>query len=384
MIKGSLHINKGIYHVSFYIKDKNGVRKQKCLSTGVKATKGNKRKAEQRMQDILAKWDGITYSDSKILLSDYVRDWIERDKSRISRTTYDGYIHMFEKHIEPYFKALKLTIQDVKPMHLENYFSVKVAEGLSPNTVIKHGAIIRTALQDALKNGIIRSNPAELADKPKREKPKHNFYTADELTRLWNVMQGTPIELPVYFSVFFGLRRSEALGVKWSAIDFENKTLTICNKVTRNRVDGKMVNVESNVLKSETSNRVFALDDRNCEYLKEILGKQKNMIRGTDDYKDFVCVNEIGELIQPDYVTAKFAKLLKANDLRHIRFHDLRHSCLSILANNSNFTMKQVQDYAGHANYAITADTYSHTDISAKRAELEAITNALMPTKTPT
>ncbi len=104
------------------------------------------------------------------------------------------------------------------------------------------------------------------------------------------------------------------------------------------------------------------------------------MIRSTNDYKDFVCVNEIGELIQPDYVTAKFTKLLKANGLRHIRFHDLRHSCLSILANNSNFTMKQVQDYAGHANYAITADTYSHTDISAKRAELEVITNALMST----
>ena len=74
MIKGSLHINKGIYHVSFYIKDKNGVRKQKCLSTGVKATKGNKRKAEQRMQEILAKWDGVTYNNSKILLSDYIRE----------------------------------------------------------------------------------------------------------------------------------------------------------------------------------------------------------------------------------------------------------------------------------------------------------------------
>lgn len=378
MIKGSLHINKGIYHVSFYVKDKNGVRKQKCLSTGIKAVKGNKRKAEQRMQEILDKWDGMTYESDKILLSDYLREWIERDKDKISRTTYDGYIHMLEKHIEPYFKTLKLTVQDVKPMHLEKYFTDKVAEGLSPNTVIKHGAIIRTALKDAVKNGVIRINPAELADKPKREKPKHDFYSAAELTKLWSVMQGTPIELPVYFAIFFGLRRSEAIGVKWSAIDFENKTLTICNKVTRNRIGGKMVNVESSELKSETSNRLFPLNDRHCEYLKSVQDKQRDYVRLTKDYKDFVCVNEIGELIQPDYVTAKFAKLLKANGLRHIRFHDLRHSCLSILANNSSFTMKQVQDYAGHANFIITADTYSHTDISAKRAELDAITNALM------
>lgn len=378
MIKGSLHINKGIYHVSFYVKDQKGARKQKCLSTGVKAVKGNKRKAEQRMQEILAEWDAKTYNSDKILLSNYIHDWIERDKSKISRTTYDGYMHMFEKHIEPYFKALKLTVQNVKPIHLEKYFSEKVGEGLSPNTVIKHGAIIRTALKDAVKNEIIRNNPAELADKPKREKPKHDFYTADELTRLWNVMQGTPIELPVYFAIFFGLRRSEAIGVKWSAVDFEDKTLTICNKVTRNRIDGKIVNVESNVLKTETSNRVFPLNDRHCEYLKGIQKRQEKFVRSTNKYTDFVCVNEIGELIQPDYVTAKFAKLLKENGLRHIRFHDLRHSCLSILANNSNFTMKQVQDYAGHADFTITANTYSHTDISAKRAELDAITDILM------
>lgn len=379
MIKGSLHDNKGIYHVSFYVKDKNGIRKQKCLSTGIKVIKGNKRKAEKRMQEILAEWDGVTYCDGKILLSDYIREWIERDKSRISKTTYDGYIHMLEKHIKPYFNALKMNVQDVKPMHLEKYFTVKVAEGLNPNTVIKHGAIIRTALKDAVKNGIIKTNPAEFADKPKRAKPKHDFYTADELTRLWNVMQGTPIELPVYFAIFFGLRRSEAIGVKWSAVDFENKTLTICNKVTRNRIDGKIVNVESNVLKTETSNRVFPLNDRHCEYLKGVRKRQEKFVRSTNEYTDFVCVNEIGELIQPDYVTAKFAKLLKENGLRHIRFHDLRHSCLSILANNSDFTMKQVQDYAGHANFIITADTYSHTDISAKRAELDAITDALMP-----
>ncbi len=311
MIKGSLHDNKGIYHVSFYIKDKNGIRKQKCLSTGIKAIKGNKRKAEQRMQEILAEWDGVTYCDGKILLSDYIREWIERDKSRISRTTYDGYIHMLEKHIEPYFKALKMNVQDVKPMHLEKYYNSKVAEGLNPNTVIKHGAIIRTALKDAVKNGIIKTNPAEFADKPKRAKPKHDFYTVDELTKLWDTMQGTPIELPVYFAIFFGLRRSEAIGVKWSAINFEKQTLTICNKVTRNKVDGKIVNVESNVLKSETSNRVFPLNNRHCEYLKGVQKRQEKFIRSTNEYLDFVCVNEIGELIQPDYVTAKFAKLLK-------------------------------------------------------------------------
>ena len=91
-----------------------------------------------------------------------------------------------------------------------------------------------------------------------------------------------------------------------------------------------------------------------------------------------VCVNEIGELISPDYVTHKFSKLLKSLGLKHIRFHDLRHCCISLLANDPRFSMKQVQEYARHANFNITADTYSHADQNTKAAELDALTEFLM------
>lgn len=378
MIKGSLQVNNGTYYVSFRVADKNGEVKQRMRSTGIKAVKGNKRKAEQRMQEILEQLDGIASITDNALLCDYIADWIERDKSRVQITTYDGYKHMLNKYIYPYFKNTRLKVQDVKPMHIEKYCAEKINGGLEANTVLKHLAIIRTALQDAVKNGVIRTNPADLAEKPKRVKPKHDYYTTEELRTLWNVAQNTSLELPIYFAMFFGLRRSECVGMKWSAIDFDNKILTVCNKVTRGKVDGKIVPVESDTLKTEASERQYVLNEWHINYLKSVKENQNKMCRSTQKFVDFVCVNEVGELVNLDYITSKFSKILKQHGLRHIRFHDLRHSCITLLANDSSFTMKQVQEYAGHADYLTTANIYSHVDSKHKLNELNALTNQLL------
>ena len=89
---------------------------------------------------------------------------------------------------------------------------------------------------------------------------------------------------------------------------------------------------------------------------------------------DYLCIDAVGNLLKPDYITAKFRKLLKANNLPPIRFHDLRHSCISLLANDSRFSMKQIQDYARHAIFLTNANIYSHTNIDVKRMELDSIT----------
>lgn len=376
MIKHSLHINKGIYHVSFRIPDETGRMKQKQLSTKVKATKGNKRKAEIRADEIVAEWEGRIATKTPLLLCDYVADWIERDKSRVQKTTYDGYKHMLNKHIYPYFQARKMKVTDVKPMHIEQYCTDKVNDGLSPNTVKKQFAVIRTALQDAVKNGYIRQNPADLAETPKRVKPHNDFYSAGELKRLLELSKGTPMELPIFFATHFALRRSEILGLRWSAIDFDKNTLTICGKVTRGIVDGKVTEIFSNQMKSESSNRTFVFNDEVKSYLLGIRQRQEAMLRRTYEFKDYVCINDIGELLKPDYVTHKFDDLLVANSMKHIRFHDLRHSSLSLLVNN-NFNMKLVQEYAGHADFSITANTYAHADTDGKRMAINAITHLL-------
>lgn len=375
MISYSVNKNRGKYYVFYRIPDKNGKLVQRSKSTGIKAVKGNKRKAEEFAREFISDIEGLTADYSKILLSDYVSDWIERDKPNISITTYDHYKATLIKHIKPYFESKKMYLKDVKPMHIEQYCNEKITNGLSPNTVIKHFAILRTALKDAVKNGYIRTNPAEFANKPKRVKPTHEFYRVDELQKAFSIVKGTEIELPVFFAIFFGLRRSEAIGLRWSDIDFDAKTMTICNTAVLSTATGKTEIVFREQTKTEASQFVIPINDTVCSYLKAVKSKQETMPRITKDYINYVCVNSIGEIIRPDYVTHKFPELMKKHGLKHICFHELRHSCISLVA--ADFNMKITQTVARHANYNITADTYSHIDNERVVTAFDSITNTL-------
>lgn len=378
-IKFSLSVNKGIWHVSFRILQEDGKRKQKCLSTGVKAGtngKSNKRMAEKKAYEIVGKFQNLMYNDkSEMSVDKYIRYWVNRNKTSLQKTTYDGYMHMIEKHIAPFFT---MDLKSIKPLHIQEYINAKIESGLSSNTVGKHYALIKTALKDAVINDLIRSNPAEKVKKPKKAKVHHDFYTSEQLKTLLKIVKGTDMEMPVVLAILFGLRRSEVVAVKWSNIDFNNMTLEVCEKITRQKsINGNVQDVLSNEMKTESSHAIYYLNDSVCNYLMGKYLEQKEMPRETYLYTDYVCVNAVGALLKLDYITHKFKELLINNDLPHIRFHDLRHSCISLLANNNNFTMKQVQDYARHANYALTADTYSHVANNNKLIELNAICNSL-------
>ena len=174
--------------------------------------------------------------------------------------------------------------------------------------------------------------------------------------------------------IMLGLRRSEIVGLRWSAIDFDKMILSIKQKAITGMVDGKTQTVISSTLKTDASESDFKLNAELCSYLKALKDKQRTMPRETKAFMDYVCINAVGELLKPDYITSKFKKLLEANNLPPIRFHDLRHSCISLLANDSRFSMKQIQDYARHANFLTTANVYSHTNIEVKKDELDSIT----------
>lgn len=368
---GSLQIKNGKYYAVLNFKDKEGKRKQKWISTGLEV-KNNKRKAEQILNDLISEYSSSEYIEpSKDLFCDFLAKWIELNKAKVQITTYDGYKHMLEKHIYPYFKSKGLRLSQLKPIDIQQYYSDKINEGLSPNTVIKHHGVIRTSLQYAVKTNLVKENVADLVDKPKRERYHASFYTIDELNKLFTVIKGTQIETPVLFAAYYGLRRSEILGLKWESIDFDNKTISICNKIIRGKDDnGKLSAISQDKMKSETSRRILPLCDTISEYLTKLLEKQQENVRIMGNcynhkYDGFICVNAKGDIINPDYVTDAFSKLLKKNGLRHIRFHDLRHSCASLLV-SMGYSMKDVQEWLGHADYTLTANTYSHVDMSEK------------------
>ena len=176
---------------------------------------------------------------------------------------------------------------------------------------------------------------------------------------------------------FYGLRRSEVIGLKWDAIDFERKTMVIRHTVVQTTVNGKEVLIGKDRTKTKSSHRTLPLVAPFEEYLLDLKEKQRinRKICGTSycrDYLEYVYVNEMGELMKPNYLTEVFPKFLKKHGLRQIRFHDLRHSCATLLYTNG-VALKDIQEWLGHSDIATTSNIYTHLDYSSKVASANAI-----------
>jgi integrase len=181
----------------------------------------------------------------------------------------------------------------------------------------------------------------------------------------------------VILGAFYGLRRSEIVGLKWDAIDFEKKTLTIKHTVTEVTLDGKITTIAKDRTKTKSSYRTLPLVAPFEELLHRLKAEQElnQKVCGKaycKDYLDYIYVNEIGERIKPGYITQHFAIVLKNHNLKKIRFHDLRHSCASLLYANG-VSLKEIQEWLGHSDISTTSNIYTHLDFSSKVASANAI-----------
>lgn len=390
-INYSVNVKKVKGNEYYVVNFRNAQGKVVEKSTGMKPNRDTLRQAEKRAKEIVSEYAGQhtrkeTHAaavvpqaqpasiTNDVLFVDFLADWLKRQKVTVANTTYINYANMVQKHIMPYFNALNLKLTEVKPMHLQSYVSQKLTE-ISPNTALKQLSLIRTAMQDAFINDLILSNPADKVKKPKKTKPQSSFYNAEELTHLLETAKGTEMEVPIFLAVMFGLRRSEVVGLRWSDIDFIKKTLTVNGSVTRYCDGGTCVDRYDGTLKTDASHSTFKLNNSVCGYFKNLYEHNMNLISNVDDYKEFICVNEIGERLKLDYITHKFSKLLEQNELRHIRFHDLRHSALTLLS--KQYSPKVLQGYARHASCSTTTDIYCHSDIDDTLMELDTICTAL-------
>lgn len=377
-VTGSLQIKNKIYQAVLSYKQDNKW-KTKWVSTKIPAIKGNKKLANAKLEEIKKQFQEEINSDNidneDILFIDYMKNWLKMISSSVEPTTLNGYKGVVNGRMTDYFQNKKITLQNIKPKHIQEFYQYLLDEGLSGNTVKHYHANIRKALQYAMKTDIILSNPADKVDLPKIEEYKPKFYTSDEVKILLNEVIGTKLEIPVMIDCFYGFRRSEVIGLKWSAVDFENDTITINHTITQS--NGKLIIRDKT--KTKSSKRSLPLEPIVKSFLLELKEKQeKNKELCGDSYNqeylEYICVDNCGNLIRPDYVTETFLKLLKKKKLKIIRFHDLRHTCASILLKNGA-NMKEIQAWLGHSNYNTTANLYAHLDTSSVCNTGKVITN---------
>lgn len=388
MVAGHLQEKNGMFYVVLNYRDENGKRKTPWISTNL-PVKGNKKRAENFMMDVRRNFvppnvqrieEREAMQKGDILFTDFLLKWLRVAKSTVKLTTYASYEMMATRIIIPYFETLNIKLKELTTEDIQEFYSAQL-ERVSANTVIHYHAVIHRALKYAVKIKTIQSNPAVNVERPRKEKFIGSFYDKKEINILFDIIQGHPLEVAIKLAAFYGLRREEIIGLKWTAIDFENNTLTIQHTVTECNLDGKHIEVASDTAKTDSSLRTMPLVTNFREMLLAKKEKQEHYRKlcgrsYCKEYLDYIFVNEMGERWKPRYLSDGFKRILEQNGLRRIRFHDLRHTCASLLLAN-NVPMKKIQEWLGHSDFSTTANNYAHLDFQSKISSAEAMLTGL-------
>ena len=382
MVAGHLTLKNGRYYAVLNYRNAGGQRKTKWVALGL-PEKGNKRKAEAELARLRAEFEppkevGVLSSD--MLFADYLLEWLEIAKGRLAVATYSSYAAMIKRPVGPYFRQRNLTLRELEARHLQMFYS-EMLRKVKPNTVIHYHAIIHSALKYAVKTDMLVQNVADKVDRPKKNSFQPVFLSAEEMQKMFEALRGTKLELPVLVAAFYGFRRGEVLGLKWDAIDFERGTISVIRTVTTITVEGKQMEIEQQSAKTKSSLRTLPLIGSFREYFLQVkeaqeLNKQVCGNCYNHEYDGFVFVDELGERMRANYLTSAFPKFLEDHGLRRMRFHDLRHSCASLLLANG-VPLKHIQEWLGHSDFTTTANIYAHLDYKSKITSAQAMETGL-------
>ena len=382
MVAGHLTLKNGRYYAVLNYRNAGGQRKTKWISLGL-PEKGNKRKAEAELARLRAEFEPpkeVGDLSSDMLFADYLLEWLEIAKGRLAVATYSSYAAMIKKPVGPYFRQRNLTLRELEARHLQMFYS-EMLRKVKPNTVIHYHAIIHSALKYAVKTDMLVQNVADKVDRPKKNSFQPVFLSAEEMQKMFEALRGTKLELPVLVAAFYGFRRGEVLGLKWDAIDFERGTISVIRTVTTITLDGKQTEIEQQSAKTKSSLRTLPLIGSFREYFLQVKEAQElnKQICGNcynHEYDGFVFVDELGERMRANYLTSAFPKFLESHGLRRMRFHDLRHSCASLLLANG-VPLKHIQEWLGHSDFTTTANIYAHLDYKSKITSAQAMETGL-------
>lgn len=317
-----------------------------------------------------------------IPIFEYMCGYLKKIQQNLQKNTVESYHSMIYGKIRRYFSARShLTVGNLTVKDVENFYETLYEDGVVANTVIHYHAILRRAFKQAFKDEIIDVNPFDRIDRPKKNKFHGSNYSREELVALLELTRTDVIYPAILLAGGMGLRRSEALGMRWSRIDWEKKTVLLDTKIVEYKENGKVIVRPEEEMKNKSSRRTLPLPEPVYQMLEEEKEKQdmyRRLFRGSYSrkYDDFVCVNELGELIRPSYVTQHFSDLLKKYGLRHIRFHDLRHTFASLLI-SQNVPLINVSNFLGHSDLATTSNIYAHLDKASKQASADIMTDIL-------
>ena len=317
-VAGHLAEVRGIYHIKLTWTDDTGKRCRKSISTGL-TVKGNKGRAESMLrkackeQEIIVTLDTGKRRPEAMLFADFMEDWLEVIRSEVKLTTFGGYQMNVQKAIVPYFRKKGILLQQLTAEDINDFYTDQLKR-VKAMTVHKFHANISKALKYAVEKDYIPHSVMGKVKRPKPDRYTGKFLKQSETVDLFEAVKGHKLELGVIFGAFYGLRRSEVIGLRWESINFEANTITIEHTVTVANVDGHKVTVADDTTKTKSSFRTLPLVpairarllevQAEQEQNKRICGKAYNKKEGAYIYTD-----ALGNRIKPDYISQSFPSL---------------------------------------------------------------------------
>lgn len=333
--------------------DETGGRCRKFITV-----RGTKKEAQaimhQKLQELST---GLVVEETKLTVKQHMQIWFDNYVvPNLQPTTIDGYKVNIEKHINPYIGSIP--IQSLKPQHVENLYKTLLDKGLSAKSIVYVHRNLSQALQSALTKLQISRNVAALVKPPKQIKFKPNVLEESDIIMLLQAVKDTKLELPVTISTMIGLRRGEVLGLKWSDIDFERKNVSIKHNLTSSKCAGLQISQP----KTSASIRTIDIPEGLVALLEKNFSTQlgdKAILGDAYQNNDLVCCKKDGSILNPNTISASFLHFLRNNNLKEIRFHDLRHSNATLML-KYKVPIKVASQRLGHSSVKITMDIYTH------------------------
>ena len=375
---------KGNGEGSIYPHNRNGKRVGYRGAYTVYTASGPKRRyvtgktreeARQKLTRAMADRDGgLVFEDGGLTVGEYVERWLKDSvRGTVRPSTYETYEYMTYPHIVPALGRVKL--KALTPVHVRNFYREKLDGSLSSATVRKMHSVLQKALDQAVSDGLIPRNAAKGIKLPQGKKKEIRPLSPDEARTLLDAVRGDRLEALYVLAISTGLREGELLVLRWEDVDLEGAVLRVSQTLTRN--GGK---VSVGPPKTKNSRRTVGLTDGAVEALRGHLARQlEEMERVGSLYRPggLVFANELGGIVNPSNLRNRSLKaLLKRAGLPSIRFHDLRHTCATLLLSR-NVNPKIVSEMLGHSSIAITLDTYSHVLPNLQQSAVRALEEAL-------
>ncbi|MBK8903068.1 MAG: site-specific integrase [Anaerolineaceae bacterium] len=316
---------------------------------------GKRKRKRHQSRKVVQEWlleqrsqikKGIVVKDTNEAVRDYMARFLEEVVAHtVKPATYTSYSFWIKTHIVPSIGHLKL--KNLQPHHLQHLYSQKLDEGLSKRSVQYMHAIIRRALNQAVKQGILIRNPTNAVTAPKPQKKTFATLTVDQVRQFLKEVEGHRW-YPIYvIAVMMGLRKGEILGLRWQDINFDNNTISVENVVLE--INGK---IHLGSPKTKKSKRTVAMP----EYVANVLKKYRKDVGAING---LIFQTSSGKPVSPRNLSRHYYQARESANIPKVRFHDLRHTAATLLL-KENVHPKIVQEMLGHSSITLTLDTYSH------------------------